>query len=65
MSKALIQTGGCEAKETSRFVSMFDKFFDCVNVSNFTNGTRNRKQFQYPYRHSDDPRVKVCSYISS
>lgn len=61
MSKALVLTGGNEVKETARFVSMFDKFFDSLNVSNFTNGTRHRKPFQYPYRHGDDHRLKVYS----
>ena len=61
MSKALLLTGGTEAKETSIFVSMFDKFFDALNVSNFTNGTRQRKPFKHPYHHGDDHRLKVWS----
>lgn len=55
------KTGGAEAKETARFVDFFDKFYDCLNVSNFTNGTRYNKKFQHPYRHGEDPRLKVCT----
>lgn len=57
VSNALAKTGGSEAAETARFVELFDKFFDLLNVSNFTNGTRKRKNFQHPYRHSDDFRL--------
>lgn len=65
VSKALLLTGGNEVKETANFVSLFDRFFDCLNVSNFTNGTKNRKPFQHPYRHSDDHRLKVNSQQKS
>ena len=62
VSKALVLTGGPEAQGTAKFVAMIDKFFDILNVSNFTNGTRNRKPFQHPYRHSDDARLTVSLY---
>ena len=29
-----------------KFVDMFDKFFDCMNVSNFDAGKRQRKPFK-------------------
>ena len=35
-----------------------------LNVSNFTNGTRNRQSFQHPYRHGDDARLTVSLYIT-
>ena len=38
---------------------MFDKFFDILNVSNFTNGARYRKSTLHPYRHKDDERLHV------
>ena len=41
------------------FAGIFDKFFDALNVSNFSNGTRLRKQFSHPYRTGDDERLKV------
>ena len=62
VAKALPLVVGDEAAETAEFVSKFDSFFDILNVSNFTNGTRNRKPFQHPYRHASDPRLKVCTY---
>lgn len=50
---------GQEAAETAVFVSLMDKFFDIMNVSNFATGITKRKPFQYPYRSADDPRLKV------
>ena len=47
-------------RETRRFVCMFDRFFDCLNVSNFTDGKFDRKVFRQPYRSSNDFRLKVC-----
>ena len=35
VSKALVRTGGEEAAETAKFVSLVDKFFDCLNVNNY------------------------------
>jgi len=64
VSKALVLTGGQEAQGTATFVSMFDKFFDLLNVSNFTNGTRYRKPFHHPYRNGDDVRLKVSLYAT-
>ena len=32
---------------------MFDKFFDSLNVSNFTNGTWYNKDFQHLYHQED------------
>ena len=52
---------GSEAQKTATFVSMFDKFFDMINVSNFTNGTHYRKPFKHPYRSSDDTRLYVSA----
>ena len=48
------------AKETSHFAGIFDKFFDALNVSNFSNGTKQRKQFSHPYHSGDDERLEVC-----
>lgn len=55
-----MMTGGEKVKETVKFVALFDKFFDLLNVSNFTGGTRQRKPFQHPYRHGKDFRLDVC-----
>ena len=36
-----------------------DKFFDCFNVSTFTQGKLSRKVFEIPYRQADNFRMKV------
>ncbi len=59
VAKALPLVIGECAKETARFASIFDKYFDALNVSNFTNGIRGRKDFQHPYRNEEDMRLKV------
>jgi hypothetical protein len=58
VSKALEFTGGSEVEETVKFTANFDKFFDALNVSNFTDGVHKRKPFQLPYRSKDDFRLK-------
>ena len=35
VSKALELTGGMRAQETAKFVSVVDKFFDCLNVNDY------------------------------
>ena len=47
-------TGMIVVEGTTKFVLMFDKLFDAVNVSNFINGTHYHKDFQHPYRHKVD-----------
>ena len=59
VSKALMLTGGEEVSETALFVSMVDRFFDCLNVNNFTSGKFKRKVYQDPYRSDKDFRLKV------
>lgn len=54
-------TQGDEAEETATFVDNFDKFFDCLNVSNHMVGKCTRNTFKNPYRKSkgEDFRLKV------
>ena len=59
MSKALLFNADSETEETAKFVSMFDKFFDCLNISNFHDGIHHRKSFQHPNRNANDYRLKV------
>ena len=54
--------GGKDAQETAKFVGMFDKFFDCFNVSSFVKGKQSRKPFQNPYRSANDFRLKVINF---
>ena len=54
---------GDEARETAHFIEMFDKFFDSLNVQNYTNGIRSLKPFQMLYRWANDFRIKVLLVI--
>lgn len=45
-------------EETANFVEYFDKFFDCVNVGDFTSGKRSRNAFKSPYYSGSDFRLK-------
>ena len=44
-----------------RFVNMADRFFDALNVHNYSHGVRSLKPFQLPYTSSADMRLKVNS----
>ena len=59
IGNALQLTGGSEVEETAKFVLYFDKFFDILNVSNFTTWVQKRKSFQYPFWKGDDSRLLV------
>jgi hypothetical protein len=59
VGKAIELTGGIEAQETAKFIMIFDKFFDILNVRNFDNWGRTRKPFQCPYSKKDDERLIV------
>ena len=59
VSKALPLVVEEQATETSQFVDIFDKFFDIMNVRDFTSGARYQKRFLQPYRRSDDEQLKV------
>ena len=63
MSQALTLVGGENVIETAKFVSMMDKYFDTLNVSNFTSGKQKRKPFQNPFRSPDDFRLVVSLYM--
>jgi len=65
VSKALLLTNQPHLEETAKFVAIFDKFFDSLNVGNFTNGKYKRKVFQQPYRSGTDFRIKVRTYTCS
>lgn len=59
VANALSLVGGDDAAETAKFVSLFDKFFDMLNVQNFSGGRTSRKPFKQPYRSADDFRLAV------
>ena len=59
VAHALEQTGREDVIETVKFVRNMDKFFDCLNVTNFNDGIHHNKPFQEPYTSKDDIRLKV------
>ena len=64
VSKALELTGGMRAQETAKFVSVVDKFFDCLNVNDYNTGRLKRKIFKQPYRSGTDFRLKVIAILA-
>lgn len=62
MSKALNLICGDKASETAKFVAHADKFFDCLNVHNYSHGVSALKTFQLPYQSNDDLRLKVIYF---
>lgn len=63
VSKALAMTGGEDVSETAHYVSMVDRFFDCLNVNNFTSGKYKREVYKDPYRSPNDFRLKVNVHV--
>ena len=64
--------GDPELEKTIEFVLIFDKLFDCLNVSNLDSGKHSRNPFKSPYRSATDFRIKasfskcnmhVCIYM--
>ena len=53
--------GDRDMEETVKFVRNFDRFFDCLNVSNLSEGRKSRKLDLYPYRTPDDTRFDVSA----
>ena len=45
VAKALKLTEGDDVEETVRFTTMMDKFFDCMNVNNFSSGVKRGNDF--------------------
>ncbi|XP_033107351.1 uncharacterized protein LOC117109202 [Anneissia japonica] len=54
VANALEAYGKESTESTVKFIRMFDRFFDCLNVSNCFKGIRNRKEELKEYRSSDD-----------
>ncbi len=43
-----------EVEKTMEFVLMFDKLFDCLNVSSLSAGKHSRNAFKSPYHYARD-----------
>ena len=55
VAKAIRTTHGSEVEETVKFI---ENFFECLNVTNYDSGRKERKPFKEPYRSPDDFRLK-------
>jgi len=58
-AKALIQQNKHDTLSTITFINIFDKVFDCLNVSNINKGRNSKKELAV-YTSPDDWRFKVC-----
>ena len=58
VSKAIKLLGDDEVSATVKFVSLKDKFFNTMNVHNYTHGIHAQKPFQMPFTSADDWRLK-------
>lgn len=63
VSKALQEVRGEEVAETAKFCLMMDRFFDSLNVTNYSEGYEKLKPYRMPYRSVEDFRFKVCVYV--
>lgn len=59
VAEALNMMKDPELEKTIMFCKIFDKFFDCLNVSSLDLGTRSRNAFKAPYHSGRDFRIKV------
>ena len=66
VSKAIELQGGPNSFETAYFIQKMNYFLDCLNVSSYSAGKRNRNVFQQPYLSPTDFRLKVslCTTLS-
>ena len=59
VANALLFTKKEEVATTAEFVDLINKFFDCLNVGNYTEGRDNQTALKQPYRKSTDFRLEV------
>lgn len=59
VASAMQYYGDDQMKETIRFVTIFDKFFDCLNTRHPREGYVKRKPDLNPYKSPTDKRLKV------
>jgi len=55
--------GDTSTTETKRFVMMFDKFFDCLNVRDLHQWVKKLKPDLKPYRKVTDARFEVMNMV--
>lgn len=59
VANAFSYFGDPDTTETQRFVSLFDKFFDCLNVRSTNEWISKRKPNLKPYTSPSDERLEV------
>ena len=59
MHDALVYYDDQTTLETRKFVIMFDRFFDCLNVRSPSEWYTHKKPDRKPYCEVDDPRFEV------
>ena len=62
VAKALAYYGDADTIETQRFIMMFDRFFDCLNVRHPAEYIQRRKPNLKPYISNDDERFTVSFF---
>ena len=60
---ALEAQGFPNTKSTRKFIFMFNRFFDCLNVRSIFDGQKSRNDDLKPYESPTDIRLKVCELI--
>ena len=63
LANAIELVGDPATSETVRFIRMFDRWFDCMNVSSLSGGRRELKKDLYPYRTPKDTRFDVSMHV--
>ena len=63
VAEALDMMNDPDVEKTVEFCRMFDRFFDCLNVSSLVEGKHSRNAFKAPYHSAKDFRIKVRIHI--
>ena len=61
VANALDLYGKSETTETKKFVEIFNKFFDCLNVRSLEEHRRKKNPNLKPYRSATDERLEVST----
>ena len=63
VADALKLQGYQSTSELEKFIRMFNKFFDILNVSDVFGGVKARNENLEPFRSANDVRLLVCLYL--
>ena len=64
MASALDFYGNSDTSETKKFVMVFNKFFDCLNVRSLDEHIRKCKLDLKPYTKPTDERLTVSDHVN-